>query len=117
MKYFQNFIQKLKLIYSLLPIYSSGFKALSWMVLELFADKFSSLFYQRAITQERGLIWMRKKYMSAIFPWGIHIWNFKTLACTVQKLWYASKRIQYVKNPKVTKGHNSWCIFQNLFKS
>ena len=26
--------------------------------------------------------------MSAIFLWGIHIWNFKTLACTVHKIWH-----------------------------
>ena len=25
----------------------------------------------------------KKKRVSTIFPWGIHIWNFKTLACTV----------------------------------
>ena len=28
---------------------------------------------------------------SAIFPWGIHIWSFKTLACTAHKIWHASK--------------------------
>ena len=33
----------------------------------------------------------KKKYVSAIFPWGIHIWNFKTLACTVSKLQHGSK--------------------------
>ena len=26
----------------------------------------------------------KKKYGSAMVPWGIHTWNFKTLACTVQ---------------------------------
>ena len=31
--------------------------------------------------------------MSAIFPWGIHIWNFKTLACTVHRIWHASKSV------------------------
>ena len=31
--------------------------------------------------------------MSAIFSWGIHIWNFKTVAFTVLKLCYASKSV------------------------
>ena len=33
------------------------------------------------------------KYWSAIFPWGIHIWSFKTLACTVHKIWHESKSV------------------------
>ena len=40
-------------------------------------------FFQRGITPEREITWTRKKHVSAIFPWGIHIWYFKTLACTV----------------------------------
>ena len=40
-------------------------------------------FFQRGITPEREITRTRKKRVSTIFPWGIHIWNFKTLACTV----------------------------------
>ena len=40
-------------------------------------------FFQRGITTEREITWTRKKCVSAIFPWRIHVWNFKTLACTV----------------------------------
>ena len=45
--------------------------------------RFHSDFIQRGITPERETPWTRKKCVSNIFPWGIHIWNFKTLACTV----------------------------------
>ena len=34
--------------------------------------------------------------------WGIHIWNFKTLACTVHKIWHASDFVHIF-----SKGHNS----------
>ena len=40
-------------------------------------------FFQRGITPEMKITWTRKKCVSAFFPCGIHIWNFKTLACTV----------------------------------
>ena len=30
----------------------------------------------------------KKKYGSVIFPWGIHIWNFKTLACMASIRFY-----------------------------
>ena len=36
----------------------------------------------------------KEKNGSAIFPWGIYMWIFKILACTVHKLWYASDFIQ-----------------------
>ena len=51
----------------------------------------------REITRTR-----KKKYRSAIFPWGIHIWNFKTLVCTVHKIWHASDFILIF-----SKEHNS----------
>ena len=54
-------------------------------------------FFQRGITPEREITWTRKKRRSAIFPWGIHIWNFKTLACTVHKIWHALKELTHVR--------------------
>ena len=44
----------------------------------------------------------KKKYGLAIFPWGIHIWNVKTIACTVHKIYNASDFILIL-----SKGHNS----------
>ena len=40
-------------------------------------------FFPRGITPERELTPTRKKKTSTIFPRGIHIWNFKNLACMV----------------------------------
>ena len=48
--------------------------------------RFHSDFIQRSITPEMEITRTRKKkkkHASNIFPWGIHVWNFKTLACTV----------------------------------
>ena len=44
----------------------------------------------------------KKQHGSAIFPWGIQIWNFKTLACTLYKIWHALEFIRIF-----SKGHNS----------
>ena len=44
--------------------------------------RFYSDFIQRGITPEREIT-KKKKSVSNIFPRGIHIWNFKTLACMV----------------------------------
>ena len=46
-------------------------------------------FCQRGITPEREITQSRKKRV-VIFPWGTHIWNFKTLACRVHKIWHAN---------------------------
>ena len=49
-------------------------------------------FFQRGITPEREKTRTRnKKRVSTIFPWGSYTWNFKTLSCTVLKIWHASK--------------------------
>ena len=44
--------------------------------------RFHSDFFKEALTPEREITRTRKKCVSAIFQWGNHIWNFKTLACT-----------------------------------
>ena len=54
------------------------------------------------ITPQREITRAIKKYGSAIFPWEIHTWNFKTLACMVNKLRHASDFILIF-----SKGHNS----------
>ena len=42
---------------------------------------FIQISFQRCITPERDITRTRKKCVSTIFPWGTHMWNFKTLAC------------------------------------
>ena len=88
-----------QVIYSSLPIHSWTFKALASIVFEIFCcQDFIHFFFQRTITQKRGIILMRKKYVSASFHEKSYIWNFKIQAyhkaCRVPK-------------PKITKGHNS----------
>ena len=58
---------------------------------DILLTRFHWIFLQRGITQERGITLI---YGSTIFSWQIHkcIWNFKDLACTVQKLCYAKKK-------------------------
>ena len=86
-----------KVVYSSLPVHSLSFKALASIVFEIFC-------WQDCIhifSQETGIILPRKKYVSAIFSWGIHIRNFKTVACTCLKLCYASKSV-------TTRRTNRW---------
>ena len=45
--------------------------------------------------------------MSAIFSWGIHIWNFKTVAFTVLKLCYASKSVTNGRTDGRTDGRTN----------
>ena len=37
----------------------------------------------------------KKNTGQLFFPWGIHIWNFKTLSCMVHKIWHASDSISF----------------------
>ena len=79
-------------------------------------------FFQSGITPEREITRTRTrvswetvalpkkktKYSSAIFPWGIHIWNFRTPACTVHKIWHASDFVLiFSKWHNSRKGDNS----------
>ena len=88
--FFSEFIQK----YLSIPIYSPGFKALASIVFEIFCwQDFIHIFSKSHNSGKGHNPDGEKKYVRAIFSWGIHIWNFKTLACTVQKLCYASKSV------------------------
>ena len=78
-----------------------SFKPLAQKPFEISCWQDFVLIFQRGIAPEREITRTRKKYGSAIFPWGIHIWNFKPLACMVHKIWHASK--------SVTNGHTDWC--------
>ena len=52
------------------------------------------LFYLKGNNSKMGdNLDKKKKYGSPIFSWGIHIWNFKTLAYMVLKLCYAPESV------------------------
>ena len=98
-----------QVIYFSLIIYSLGLKAQASIVFEILC--WQGIIQAQASVVFEILCWQdfihifskghnsgkahnldkEKKYVSVIFSWGIHIWNFKTLACTVQQLGYASK--------------------------
>ena len=56
---------------------------------DILPTRFQCFFIKRAITLKWEIIWIRKKYAWPIISWGIHIWNFKTLAYMVLNLCYA----------------------------
>ena len=74
-------------------IYSSS--SISWPSFKLLAQILSKiscwqdfiLIFSKAHNSRKGDNSEKKKkeYKSAIFPWGIHIWSFKTLACKVHE--------------------------------
>ena len=91
---FQKFIQKL--IRSSTHQYQSvqDFKALASIAFEIFCwQDFIHIFSKSHNSKKGHNPDGKKKYVSAIFSWTNHIWNFKTLACMVQKLCYASKSV------------------------
>ena len=114
MKYFK-FIQKFirSSAHQYQPIHQVSRRSLEWFWRH-FPDKFSSIFLQD-IHQEKGIILMSKqtntcqqvfheksKYEIALFKsYAMH-----QKACNVKS-----------KNVQSYKSHNSWSIFQNLFKS
>ena len=59
----------------------------------------------------------KKKRVSAIFPWGIHIWNFKTLACTVHKIWNACIERTHARTDARTHGQPETNIPRQLLRS
>ena len=81
-----------QVVYSSLPVYSSIFKALASILYEIFCWQDCVHIFSKGHNSEKGHNPVKKKkYLSAIFSWGIHIRNFKTVAFTVLKLCYASK--------------------------
>ena len=61
---FQIYAKVNQVIYSSLPIFSLNFKALAPIFLRYFAEKFPSIYFQRTITQEIGIILIRKENVS-----------------------------------------------------
>ena len=57
----------------------------------------------------------KKKNVSAIFPWGIHIWNFKTLACMVfDKRMHGQPETNMLPQPLRSWGHNKLYPFKKF---
>ena len=53
---------------------------------------FVLFFFSKGHNSRKGDNSDKKKNVSAIFPWGIHIWNFKTLACMVLDEWMHARK-------------------------
>ena len=51
-----------------------------------YAHKSLTIFLQRGISQKKWHNLDQKKKTGQLLSWGIHIWNFKNLACRVKKL-------------------------------
>ena len=92
-----------QVIYSSIPIYLPGFKALTLFVFEILFWKDFIHIFSKGNNSGNGLYPDGKIRISYFFTWGIHIWHFKTLACTVQKLCYASKSMQCKICPKLQR--------------
>ena len=92
-----------QVIYSSSPISWPSFKPLAQIVFVISCWQDFILIFSKGPNFRKGHNSDKKKNMGQLFfPWGIHIWNFKTLAYTVRKIWYASDFI-----PIFSKGHNS----------
>ena len=91
-----------QVIYSSSPISWPSFKSLAQIVFDINCWQDFILIFSKGHNYRNGDKSNKKKYESAILPWGIHIWTFKTLACTVHKIWHASDFILIF-----SMGHNS----------
>ena len=90
-----------QIIYSSSSIKCPSFKPLAQILFEISCWQDLILIFSKG-HNSKGKQLKKKKNGSAIFLWGIHIWNFETLACTVHKTWHASDFI-----PIFSKRHNS----------
>ena len=78
------------LIYSSSPISWPSFKPLAKILFEIsYWQDFILIFSKGHNSRKGDNSVKKKKCVSAIFPWGIHIWNLKILACMVHKIWHA----------------------------
>ena len=57
-----------------------------------------------------------RKCASAIFPWGIHIWNFQTLACTIfdERTHGRTTRNQYAPVTSSKLAFLELCLFEKI---
>ena len=85
------FLKLNQVIYSSSPISWPSFKSLAQILFEISCwQDFILIFSNGHNSRKVDNSDKKKKYGGAIFPLEIHLWNFKTLACTVHKIWHAS---------------------------
>ena len=94
---------------SSVPISIPNIKTLAQILRDILLTRFQCYFIRKTITK-MGDNSDKKEHRSPIFSWGIHIWNFKTLAYMVLNLCNAHESNRW---PKIAKGHNSQ---QNFIK-
>ena len=104
---FQRAIHQKKIRCFFFLIYSGNLLIIPYQ-LTFHASSLNTRFYFDSFKgvklQKKKVTWTRKKkttkkttkHWSFIFPWGIYIWNFKILASTVHKIWFASDFIQFL---------------------
>ena len=86
-------------IYSSSPISWPSCKPLAQILFEISCWQDFILIFSKGHNSRKGDNSDKKKYGSAIFPWGIHIWN---PSMHIYKIWHASAFILIF-----FKGHNS----------
>ena len=70
-----------------------NFKTLACKVHKIWHASDFILIFSKGHNSRKGDNADKKKDVSAIFPCGIHLWNFKTLVCTVYKIRHASQSV------------------------
>ena len=103
--FFLNFNQ---VIYSSSPISWPSFKPLAQILFEISCWQDFIRIFSKGHKSRKEDNSDKNKNTAAIFPRGIHIWNFKSQACTVHKIWHASDLVQiFSKAHNSRKGDNS----------
>ena len=92
-----------------------NFKTLACTVHKIWHSSDFILIFSKGRNSRKGDNFKKKKKcVSAIFPWGIHIWNFKTLACRVldKRMHGNTTWKQYAPSTSSELGHKKWHAWQ-----
>ena len=91
--FFKIYSKVNQVFYSSLPIYASSFKALASIVFfRYFADKISSIFFQRAIPQERGNNPVKKQIRVSCFFMRNPFKKFEDSSMYISKVMLSNKK-------------------------
>ena len=82
-----------QVIYSTSAISWPSFKPLAKILFEISCWQEFILIFSKGHNSRKGDNSDKKKIRVSYFSMRNHIWNFKTLACTVHKIWHASEFI------------------------
>ena len=104
-----------QVIFSSLPIYSLSYEALAPTVFEIFCWQGKMPKFTKGHSSCPETIGPFNFLLTYFFSWGIHIWNFKTLAYMVFNLWFEQES-NNIKWPEISKGHNLNKNFMKLFE-